>query len=73
MELSRYLTMFQDEGREALERLSDLFLKLERSPDDVEIIHDIFRTIHSFTNGIRAVGKRTETPSNSRALLVGTH
>lgn len=47
MELNQYLSMFIDESREHLQAMNDNLLSLENSPEDVSIVHHIFRSAHT--------------------------
>ncbi|MBE1446422.1 chemotaxis protein CheA [Paenibacillus sp. OAS669] len=47
MELNQYLSMFIDESREHLQAMNDNLLSLEASPEDVSIVHNIFRSAHT--------------------------
>ena len=46
MELNQYLTMFIDESREHLQTMNENLLELENNPDDIDIVHNIFRSAH---------------------------
>lgn len=56
MEFNRYLTIFQDESREAMQQLNDQLLALERTPNDPELLHAIFRTTHTFKGMASTMG-----------------
>jgi len=47
VELNQYLSMFIDESREHLQAMNDNLLSLESSPEDVSIVHNIFRSAHT--------------------------
>jgi len=47
MELNQYLSMFIDESREHLQAMNENLLSLESSPEDVSIVHNIFRSAHT--------------------------
>ncbi|GKS10005.1 chemotaxis protein CheA [Paenibacillus chitinolyticus] len=47
MELNQYLSMFIDESKEHLQALNDNMLSLENSPDNIDIVHNIFRSAHT--------------------------
>ncbi|MEK3915436.1 chemotaxis protein CheA [Paenibacillus sp. FSL H7-0331] len=47
MDLNQYLSMFIDESREHLQALNDNLLALEGSPEDISIVHNIFRSAHT--------------------------
>ncbi len=46
-EMDAYLGVFIEEGREHLQELNDALLNLEKNPDDVETINEIFRAVHT--------------------------
>ena len=48
MDSTYYLSLFLDEGHERLQQLGELFLALERTPEDREVLAEVFRNIHSF-------------------------
>lgn len=56
MEFTEYMSIFLEEGREALERANDLVVQLEHAPENAELIHDLFRTIHSFKGMASTMG-----------------
>ncbi|HDM70632.1 MAG TPA: chemotaxis protein CheA, partial [Thermotogales bacterium] len=43
----QYLSVFLDEAREYMESLNENMLKLEKDPEDMEIINEIFRVLHT--------------------------
>jgi two-component system chemotaxis sensor kinase CheA len=43
-----YLSLFMDEGRERIQQLAELMQALERTPDDRELLNEVFRNVHSF-------------------------
>jgi two-component system chemotaxis sensor kinase CheA len=47
MEMNQYLSMFIDESREHLQALNDNLMNLESSPEDISIVHNIFRSAHT--------------------------
>ena len=47
MDLSQYLEMFIDETSEHLQSMSDHFMVLEKEPDNVDTINEIFRAAHT--------------------------
>ncbi|MFC5448360.1 chemotaxis protein CheA [Paenibacillus aestuarii] len=47
MELSQYLSMFIDESREHLQAMNENLLNLESNPQDISIVHNIFRSAHT--------------------------
>jgi two-component system chemotaxis sensor kinase CheA len=47
MELNQYLSVFIDESREHLQAMNEDLLELESRPDDIGIVHRIFRSAHT--------------------------
>lgn len=47
MELSQYLSMFIDESKEHLQAMNENLLNLESNPQDISIVHNIFRSAHT--------------------------
>ncbi|PZE22433.1 chemotaxis protein CheA [Paenibacillus xerothermodurans] len=47
METNQYLSMFIDESREHLQALNDNLMSLESNPEDISIVHNIFRSAHT--------------------------
>ncbi len=47
LELSQYLSMFIDESREHLQAMNENLLNLESNPQDISIVHNIFRSAHT--------------------------
>lgn len=47
MELNQYLEMFIEESKEHLQSCSDNLLELEKNPDDLAIVNEIFRSAHT--------------------------
>jgi two-component system chemotaxis sensor kinase CheA len=47
MDLNEYLSMFIDESKEHLQALNDNLMRLEGSPEDISIVHNIFRSAHT--------------------------
>lgn len=48
MDSTYYLSLFLEEGRERLQQLAELLVALERTPGDLELLNDVFRTVHTF-------------------------
>ncbi|MDI3516707.1 MAG: two-component system, chemotaxis family, sensor kinase CheA [Thermotogota bacterium] len=46
-EMDAYLSVFIEESREHLQELNDALLNLERNPEDIESINEIFRALHT--------------------------
>ena len=47
MDVSQYLEVFIDESDEHLQTLSDCIMVLEKEPDNMDTINEIFRAAHS--------------------------
>jgi len=47
METDQYIDMFLDESREHLQAINDNILLMEESPDDFDIVNEIFRSAHT--------------------------
>ena len=47
MDVSQYLDVFIDETKEHLQNLSDCIMTLEREPENMDTINEIFRAAHS--------------------------
>ncbi|WP_409294358.1 chemotaxis protein CheW [Peribacillus sp. SCS-26] len=47
MDMSQYLEVFIDESKEHLQTCSQQLLELEKSPEDLSIVNDIFRSAHT--------------------------
>lgn len=47
MEVNQYLEVFIEESKEHLQSCNERLLDLEKSPDDVSIVNDIFRSAHT--------------------------
>ena len=47
MEVNQYLEMFLDESKEHLQSCSEHLLDLEKNPDDLAIVGEIFRSAHT--------------------------
>ncbi|NOV03148.1 chemotaxis protein CheA [Paenibacillus planticolens] len=69
MELSQYLSMFIDESKEHLQALNENLLSLESNPQDISIVHNIFRSAHtlkgmSATMGFEDIASLTHEMEN---------
>lgn len=74
MELSQYLSMFIDESKEHLQSLNENLLSLESSPQDIGIVHNIFRSAHtlkgmSATMGFEDIAALTHEMENVLDLV----
>lgn len=47
MEVNQYLEMFIEESKEHLQACSEHLLELEKNPDDLTIVNEIFRSAHT--------------------------
>ena len=47
MDVSQYLEIFIDETSEHLQNLSDCIMELEKDPENMDTINEIFRAAHS--------------------------
>ncbi len=47
MDVSQYLEIFIDETNEHLQTLSDCIMELEKEPENMDVINEIFRAAHS--------------------------
>ncbi|MFN3429373.1 MAG: chemotaxis protein CheA, partial [Candidatus Sericytochromatia bacterium] len=56
MDFAHYLNQFIDESHEAMQQLNDQLLQLERTPSDTELLHAVFRTIHTFKGMASTMG-----------------
>lgn len=69
MDLSQYLNMYLEEAGEHLQKLNELLLSLEGSPDSRDILDEIFRSAHtlkgmSATMGFTRVAELTHEMEN---------
>lgn len=74
MELSQYLSMFIDESKEHLQSLNENLLSLESNPQDISIVHNIFRSAHtlkgmSATMGFEDIAALTHEMENVLDLV----
>ncbi|UJF35362.1 chemotaxis protein CheA [Paenibacillus hexagrammi] len=74
MELSQYLSMFIDESREHLQAMNENLLSLENNPQDISIVHNIFRSAHtlkgmSATMGFEDIASLTHEMENVLDLV----
>jgi two-component system, chemotaxis family, sensor kinase CheA len=47
MDMSQYLEVFIDESKEHLQTINEQLLELEKSPEDISIVNEIFRSAHT--------------------------
>jgi two-component system chemotaxis sensor kinase CheA len=74
LELSQYLSMFIDESKEHLQSLNENLLNLESNPQDISIVHNIFRSAHtlkgmSATMGFEDIAALTHEMENVLDLV----
>ena len=55
MDVSQYLEIFIDETREHLQSLNEQILILEKEPENVDTINEIFRAAHTLKGGSATV------------------
>ena len=56
MSLEEYLGLFIDESKENLQVLNGSLLKLEKDPDNTEVLNEIFRVAHTFKGMAKTMG-----------------
>jgi len=56
MDTEQYLEVFLDESREHLQAVNDNILKLEKQPEDLDIVHEIFRSAHTLKGMAATMG-----------------
>ena len=56
MDLSRFHAVFVEEAAEHIENLENGLLQLEKTPDDAELLNDIFRSAHTIKGSSGTVG-----------------
>lgn len=69
MELSQYMEMFIEESKEHLQSVNDHLLELEKNPDDLAIVNEVFRSAHtlkgmSATMGFEDIANLTHNMEN---------
>ena len=69
MDVSQYLEIFIDETSEHLQNLSDCIMELEKDPENMDTINEIFRAAHSLkgmagTMGIKRMQRLTHDMEN---------
>ncbi|MDF2945997.1 MAG: cheA [Bacillales bacterium] len=47
MDMNQYLEVFIEESKEHLQNVNDQLLELEKKPDDISIVNEIFRSAHT--------------------------
>ena len=56
METDQYLEMFLDESREHLQAVNDNILQLEKQPDNLDLVNEIFRSAHTLKGMAATMG-----------------
>ncbi|MDN4607444.1 chemotaxis protein CheA [Sporosarcina highlanderae] len=56
MDTTQYLEMFLDESKEHIQACNELLLALEKNPDDLAIVNEIFRSAHTLKGMSAAMG-----------------
>ena len=56
MNTDQYLDMFLDESREHLQAVNDNILELEKQPDNIELVQEIFRSAHTLKGMAATMG-----------------
>lgn len=56
MDMNQYLDMFIDEAREHLQAINDNLLVFEKTPDDISIVNEIFRSAHTLKGMAATMG-----------------
>ncbi|MBZ4661415.1 MAG: CheA signal transduction histidine kinase [Thermotoga sp.] len=67
--MEEYLGVFVDETKEYLQNLNDTLLELEKNPEDMELINEAFRALHTLkgmagTMGFSSMAKLCHTLEN---------
>ncbi|MFC4023887.1 chemotaxis protein CheW [Oceanobacillus longus] len=56
MDMDQYLEVFLDESREHLQAVNDNILKLEKQPQDLNLVNEIFRSAHTLKGMAATMG-----------------
>ncbi|MGJ9457650.1 chemotaxis protein CheW [Oceanobacillus sp. CF4.6] len=56
MDMDQYLEVFLDESREHLQAVNDNILKLEKQPQDIDLVNEIFRSAHTLKGMAATMG-----------------
>ncbi len=56
METNQYLDLFLDESREHLQAINDYLLELENNPNELSLVHEIFRSAHTLKGMAATMG-----------------
>lgn len=74
MDMSQYLEIFMDESKEHLQHMNQILLELEKTPEDLNLINEIFRIAHTIkgmsgTMGFTKVATLTHEMENVLHLV----
>lgn len=74
MDMSQYLEIFMDESKEHLQHMNEILLNLEKTPEDLALINEIFRIAHTIkgmsgTMGFNKVATLTHEMENVLHLV----
>jgi len=74
MDMSQYLEIFIEESKEHLQHMNSILLDLENSPDDLNLLNEIFRIAHTIkgmsgTMGFNSLAKLTHEMENVLHLV----
>jgi two-component system chemotaxis sensor kinase CheA len=74
MDMSQYLEIFIEESKEHLQHMNSILLTLENSPDDLNLLNEIFRIAHTIkgmsgTMGFNKVASLTHEMENVLHLV----
>ncbi len=74
MDMSQYLEIFMDESKEHLQHMNEILLELEKTPEDLNLINEIFRIAHTIkgmsgTMGFTKVATLTHEMENVLHLV----
>lgn len=74
MQISEYKQLFLSEAREILNSLNNVLVDLEKEPDNVELLNELFRQSHTMKSmaqsmGYDAIAKLTHSMETTLALL----
>jgi two-component system chemotaxis sensor kinase CheA len=56
LDMSQYLGIFLDEAGEQLQQLDEAIVKLEQTPDDLDLLNTIFRAAHTLKGSSASMG-----------------
>ncbi|ENN95572.1 CheA signal transduction histidine kinase [Methanocaldococcus villosus KIN24-T80] len=54
--MEEYLDVFVEEAEEHIQKINECLLELEKNPDNLNLVHEIFRSAHTIKGGARTVG-----------------